>query len=89
VLARLQQLGLAGDLLRGAAVTALGLTLVLLVRQVTPHLPAFGPSLTLVTIAGGLVAAANGVSRRAGGSAQRRWAAAGLATGGVTAWLSF
>lgn len=89
VLARLQHRGLAGDLLRGAAVTALGLTLALLSRQITPHLPAVGPSLTLVTIAGGLVAAAGGLSRRAGGRAQRRWAAAGLTAGAVVAWLNF
>jgi mannose/fructose/N-acetylgalactosamine-specific phosphotransferase system component IIC len=86
-LARLQAIGLAVDAARGALVTALGLGLWVLARGVLGGLTVAGTSLTLVAVGGGLVAAAGGVARRAAAGTPRRWAAAGIAGGGVLAWL--
>lgn len=81
---RLQRAGLAGDLLRAAVVTMMGLLVA--PWLVGALLPAAEP-LGLVAVAGGLAAALHGVVRRAGAGAGLRWAAIGLLLGGVVAWL--
>jgi len=87
-LARLQQTGLLADSIRGLLVTFGGL---LSARLVLPWLGALddtGGPLTLVAVAGALVAAVTGAVRRAGGGVPRALLSLGLLLGGLLAWLA-
>ncbi len=86
--ARLQWQGIALDTTRSLLATGLGLGLVAIVMPFLAGRGDIGPSLTLVAVAGALVAAFSGVARRAGAGAPRAAVAAGLAGGGVLAWLA-
>jgi PTS system mannose-specific IIC component len=85
-LARLQRLGFAGDAVRSLLITGLGL---LFAAALTPRVAPLGvePGLTLVVVAGALFAALSGLFRRAGTDVPRLLIGAGLAVGGVLAWL--
>src|SRR5262249_53587419 len=83
----IQLRGLAGDLLRSLALTAVGLLLVWLLR---PHLPG-GPRYVLVTaaaIGAGVAAAAGGAVRAAGRGARLRWLVVGTGIGLIAAVLT-
>lgn len=86
-LARLQRFGLLFDGLRSLAATGLGLTLATLGMPLLLPLP-LEPALTLVVVAGALLAALSGVFRRAGTDVPRLLIAAGLILGGALAWLT-
>lgn len=87
ILARLQGLGLLADGLRSLAATALGLGLAWVAM---PRLPALDsePALTLVVVAGALLAALSGLFRRAGTGVPRVLLGSGLVVGALLAWLT-
>ena len=87
VLARLQGFGLLADALRSLVATGLGLGLA---RLTMPLLPALDsePALTLVVVAGALLAALSGLFRRAGTSVPRILLGSGLVVGTLLAWLT-
>lgn len=86
-IARLQWLGLADDTLRAALLTSLALLVAIVARIwiVVPEEPA--RALTLVVVAGGLVAALTGTARRTSPAPLLRFLGVGLAAGVVAAWL--
>jgi len=89
-LARLHAAGWARDLLRGAAVTAAGLGLVVLtIAFVAPALTHHGERvLSVGATAAALAAGAAGILRIVGRGTALRWLAVGLVGGVVVAWLS-
>ena len=87
ILARLQGLGLLADGFRSLVATGLGLGLAILAMPVLQSVDP-EPALTLVVVAGALLAALSGVFRRAGTSVPRILLGAGLVVGGVLAWLA-
>jgi len=87
VLARLQRAGLAADGLRALLVTLGGLLLAWLVLPWLGGLGDAGHALRLVALAGALVAAITGATRRAGGGLPRLLLALGLISGGLLSWL--
>jgi mannose/fructose/N-acetylgalactosamine-specific phosphotransferase system component IIC len=83
----IQLRGLAGDLLRSLALTAVGLLFAWLLR---PHLPV-GPRYVLVTataIGAGVAAATGGALRAAGRGARLRWLVIGTGIGLLAAVLT-
>lgn len=86
-LARLQRAGLAADGLRAFVVTLGGLLLAWLLLPWLGGLGDAGRALQLVAVAGALVAAITGTSRRAGGGLPRILLALGLLSGALLAWL--
>ena len=83
---RVQRTGLARDLIRSAALTALALGAALAVRRI-PIDPVTARALTAALSGGALAAAAGGALRSAGHGARLRWLAAGLGAGTLTAVL--
>jgi len=81
VATRLHLLGLAADLLRSAALAALGLGAVVLLNQVPRFDLGTGQALTVVTVAGGFVALISGALRRAGTARRIAWLAGGIVLG--------
>ena len=84
---RLHLIGLAGDLVRSGGLALLGLGMVLGLLQLPRIGPAAGQALTVVTVAGGLVAMIGGALRRAGTVRRMAWLGAGLAAGALTLGL--
>lgn len=87
VIAALQRGGLLADGLRSAVVTAGGLAAAALVLPAVAQLTGAGQSVTLVVVAGALVAALTGSVRRAPTGVPRLLLLAGLAAGGGIVWL--
>lgn len=90
VLYRLHFAGAGRDVLRAAAVTAIGLGLAFLSREfVVPALSHRGERLLSIAATGAALAAgAAGTLRLVGVGTQLKWLAAGLAGGIVAAWLA-
>ena len=81
VAVRLHLLGIGTDLLRSAALILLGLGAVAVLDR-APHFDsATGQALTVVALAGGLVALIGGALRRAGTLRSLAWLAGGIAVG--------
>ena len=78
---RLHLLGLGTDLLRSAALAALGLAAVALLSRGPRFDMSTGHALTVVTIVGGLVALIAGALRRAGTLRRIAWLLGGIALG--------
>lgn len=83
---RVQRTGLARDLIRSAALTALALGAALAARRI-PVDPFTARALAATLCGGALAAAAGGALRTAGSAARLRWLAAGLGVGTLTAVL--
>jgi mannose/fructose/N-acetylgalactosamine-specific phosphotransferase system component IIC len=83
---RVQRTGLARDLIRSAALTALALGVTLAVRRI-PIDPITARALAAALSGGALAAAAGGALRSAGHGSRMRWLAAGLGAGTLTAVL--
>lgn len=83
---RVQRTGLARDLIRSAALTALTLGTALAVRRI-PIDPTTARALAAALGGGALAAAAGGALRSAGRGARLRWLAAGLGVGTLAAVL--
>lgn len=81
VATRLHLLGLGTDLLRSASLAALGLGVVLLLGRAPRFDLGTGQALTVVTVAGGLVALISGALRRAGTARRIAWLAGGILLG--------
>ena len=90
VLYRLHAAGAGRDLLRAAAVTAIGLVLAVISREfVVPALSHRGERLlSVAATSAALAAGAAGTLRLVGVGAHLKWLAAGLAGGIVAAWLA-
>ena len=81
VATRLHLLGIGTDLVRSAGLILLGLAAVAVLAR-APHFDtATGQALTIVAIAGGLVALIGGALRRAGTARSLAWLAGGIALG--------
>ncbi|HEX9894703.1 MAG TPA: PTS sugar transporter subunit IIC [Gemmatimonadales bacterium] len=87
MLARLQSLGMLADCARSILVTTIGLLLATLLVPVVAAIEA-EETLALVAVAGALMAALSGALRRAATGVPRLLLTAGLAVGGVLAWLT-
>lgn len=85
-LGRLQSLGLLADMARSLLVTGIGFGLAVLLLPLVAGLDA-GPSLSLVAVAGALMAGLSGALKRAGTGVPRLLLTAGLLVGGALAWL--
>jgi PTS system mannose-specific IIC component len=85
-IARVQRTGIARDVIRSAALTALALGIAIAVRRI-PIDPLTARVLTVTLVGAGLAAAAGGALRSAGRGARVRWLAAGLGIGTIAAVL--
>ncbi len=81
VATRLHLIGLGTDLARSAALAGLGLSVVALLARGPRFDLSTGKALTVVTVAGGLVALISGALRRAGTARRIAWLAGGILLG--------